>query len=355
MPFPKKITALQKLLPTWQSDALIIEYPIDLFYCTGLQMSAGRLLITVNAARLFVDGRYLGIARSTSPVEVEESSDENQREFLKKSKVKSIGFDSSQVTCDQYKLCEKLFCREGEDRELIAISAPCKNMRVIKTEEECEKMHRSADLTQAGVRYLYNSLQVGLTEKECAWQLEKFCRERGAEKMAFEPIVAFGENTSYPHHHSGNRKLQEGDPVLIDVGCFLDGYASDVTRTKWSPKVPPRYAHIHEITVRAQKAALAICFPGTPLRDLDAAARSVMREEGVEELFVHSLGHGIGLETHEFPRISMKGQDRDTILQEGMVITIEPGLYVAGVCGARHEDTIIVRKEGPDNLYKDLE
>lgn len=353
--FIERITSLQKLFPTWQIHALIVEHPIDVFYFTGLQMSAGRLIIGLTTSRLFVDGRYLGIAKSKSPIPVEESSEETQKQFTAQNGIQNIGFDSASMTYDQYKRLEKLFCNDSEESRLIAISAPSKDIRAIKTEEECEKMRASAHLTESAMRYVFeNVLKEGVTEKECAWEFEKYCRERGAEKMAFDPIIAFGENASYPHHHSSDRRLQSGDPVLIDVGCVVDGYASDVTRTRWSKKVPQEFAKIHEITLLAQKAALNLCFPGTFVCDLDLAARKVMRQAGVEELFVHSLGHGIGLETHEFPRISLKGEDRDTKLQEGMVITIEPGLYVEGICGVRHEDTVIIRAEGPENLYKNL-
>jgi Xaa-Pro aminopeptidase len=195
------------------------------------------------------------------------------------------------------------------------------------------------------VRHVVSLLQPFVTEKELAWEFEKYCRERGAERMAFNPIIAFGENTSFPHHSTSDRPWKEREPVMIDVGCVLNSYASDVTRTLWSSDVAPPYARLLEIVQSAQKAALALCKPNTRIGDLDAAARQVMRQEGVEELYLHSLGHGIGLETHEFPRVSIKADERDTPLEEGMVITIEPGLYVAGVCGARHEDTIIVTQD----------
>lgn len=350
----ERIAAVQALFPTWKADALVVDHPVDLFYLTGLRLSAGRLLISGRAVQLFVDGRYFGIAKAKCPLPVAMLEEAAQENFLLQNAVQKIAFDSASMSCDQYAKCKKVFCKDKEKRELISVSSPLKSIRLIKTEEECEKMRKSAALTKEGMRFLYASLRPGVKEKELAWMFEQYCRERGAEKMAFEPIVAFGENTSYPHHHPTERTWRAGEPVLFDIGCIVDDYASDVTRTIWSKKVPNEFARLYEIAVSAQKAALAICIPGTRLGDLDAAARQVMRDEGVEELFTHSLGHGIGLETHEFPRISQKADERDTLLKEGMVITIEPGLYASGICGVRHEDTVIVRKEGPENLYQDL-
>ncbi len=346
----QRIEALRALFPAWQCDVLIIEAPIDLYYLTGLRLSAGRLLIGIDSAQLFVDGRYLAIAQEKSPVPVAPLEKKHQRAWLERVGGKRIGFDSASMSYDQYSKCAEIF-----DKTMLPIVSPLKTLRMIKDPEEREKMRKSAALAKEGVRHLCRALASGITEKEMAWQFEKFCRERGAASMAFAPIIAFGENTSFPHHRSSERPYKEGEPVLIDVGCIMDDYASDVSRTLWSAEVAPQFSHLHEIVVRSQKAALAICRPGISIGELDAAARRVMREAGVEELFVHGLGHGIGLETHEFPRISLKAEERDLLLQEGMVITIEPGLYVAGVCGARHEDTVIVTNEGPENLYGEID
>ncbi len=350
----ERITALRGSFSAWQCDALLVDHPIDLFYLTGLRMSAGRLFITRGAAQLFVDGRYFEIAKSKVPssVEVARLEEDSQKRFLAQAGIRKLAFDSATMSYDRYEKCNLSF-GEGE-RVLVAIPSPLKNFRAIKTEEELVKMRKSAALTKEGLRHLCTILTPGVKEKDLAWEFEKFCRERGAEKMAFEPIIAFGSNTSFPHHRASDRPLLAGDPVMIDVGCVLNDYASDVTRTLWSAKVPPEFFRLQKIVVRAQKAALSICLPGTSFGDLDAAAREVMREEGVEELFAHSLGHGIGLETHEFPRISLRAEERDTRLKEGMVITIEPGLYAPGICGARHEDTVIVWEKGPENLYEDL-
>lgn len=349
---PERISSLQACLSGWQSDALVIDHPVDLFYLTDLRLSAGRLLLTPETAELFVDGRYYGIAKAKCPFTVNMLEDAALQQFFVRTGVQKIAFDSATTSYERYMKFKNFLHKEK--RILIPVPAPLKNLRAVKSHQEWEKMRESAALTKEGFRHLRASLIPGVKEKELAWIFEKFCRERGAEKMAFDPIIAFGENTSFPHHRPTDRTWKAGEPVLFDAGCILKDYASDCTRTLWSAKVPKEFIRLHEIVVAAQQAALAICRPGTSFGALDAAARQVMRDEGVEELFVHSLGHGIGLETHEYPRISLKADEKDHVLQEGMVITIEPGLYAAGICGSRYEDTVIVRKEGPENLYQDL-
>jgi Xaa-Pro aminopeptidase len=194
-------------------------------------------------------------------------------------------------------------------------------------------------------------LKKGITEKEVARRFEIFCLEKGAEGLSFTPIIAFGKNGAMPHYRSQDVVLKEGDAVLIDIGVVLDNYHSDMTRVLFYKKKNRYLSHLYEIVKKAQKNALKLCRPGVKLKELDLAARKVMREEKVEDLFLHSLGHGIGLQTHEFPRIKYNGDDRDVVLQSGMVFTVEPGLYVPGKGGVRYEDTIVITPSGYKNFY----
>jgi Xaa-Pro aminopeptidase len=169
--------------------------------------------------------------------------------------------------------------------------------------------------------------------------------------MAFEPIIAFGANSALPHHRASETKLKAGDVILIDIGVVLNNYRSDMTRVIL-PKKPSAFVkQIYTIVREAQQAALDLCKPGVPLKALDLATREVMRKADVETHFVHSLGHGVGLDIHEYPRIKFDGEDKEVILKPGMVITIEPGLYFPKQFGVRYEDTIAITKTGYENFY----
>lgn len=339
----ERICALAKSL----KNAALIEHPIDLFYLTGLELSAGSLLITKKSQHLFVDGRYFQVAKEKSPVPVSLTEKASFIEFLKQQKMNTLCFDSKQTSYERYSSLKQLLPKialEGVPQMLSA-------QRAIKDAEEIEKMQKSAKLLWKGFLHIKKVMKPGITERELAAEFEIFCKRQGGEGLAFEPIIAFGANSAMPHYRAGNAKLKEGDLVLVDIGVVLDSYHSDMTRIIFFGKRDPELYRLYQIVRRAQKAALECCKEGKRVRDLDRAARKVMRDAGVEDLFVHSLGHGIGLETHEFPRIRDGGIDQDVLLAAGMVITIEPGLYLPGKGGVRYEDTILITENGYQNFY----
>jgi len=346
----RRIDAMIDTIKNPSCRACLLEEPIDLYYFTGLSLSAGSLLIAPNASALFVDGRYYAIARKCSPLEVHLKEGENLKNYLKQKKVDFIAVDSSKMSVDAFEQKKKEFL----EIRWVTIPYLTRALRSIKDPEELAKLRRSAHLTKQAFIFAKQALKEGVSELEIAWKFESFCREHGASRMAFEPIVAFGDHCAFPHHHSTNRKFRHKEGVLFDVGCVIDSYASDMTRTVIPMDAPEKIQRIGEIVKQAQAAACNLCKPGIKVKELDEAAREVLRKGGLEEYFTHSLGHGIGLETHEFPRLTSKGMEGETVLQEGMVITIEPGLYLPEIGGARHEDTVIVTKDGMENLYQDL-
>lgn len=222
---------------------------------------------------------------------------------------------------------------------------------MIKDEGEIRKMKKSAQFAFEAYQFAKRKLKVGITEGELARDLEIYCLKKGAERMSFESIIAFGKNTALPHHHPSKTKLKANDIVLFDLGVVLDGYCSDMTRVDFVGKVDPKLRHLYEVNRAAQRVALAKCKPGVRLKELDRAARRVMKSAGLEEYFIHSLGHGVGLDVHEYPRIKFDGVDRNLELQVGMAITIEPGLYLPGKGGVRYEDTVVITPKGYTNLY----
>jgi Xaa-Pro aminopeptidase len=337
--FSSRAEKVQRLFKGWSVEGCLIENPLDLFYLTGLKMSAGALLISEKKIALFVDGRYIEFAKKASPFTVYPLKE------IASHVGKITAFDSHWTTFDRFERLQKW------GTEWKPISGPLKMIRAIKEKKEIVALEKSAKLLWKGFLYLKKQLKVGVTEKEVAFEFEFFCRKNGAENLSFQPIIAFGKNTAYPHYRAGNAKLKKGDIVLCDLGVVVESYHSDMTRTFFFGKADPRLIVIDSAVREAHAAALKICKPGIRVGDLDAAACKVIQTAGFEKYIAHSLGHGIGLETHEFPRLKLKGEDDDVVLKEGMVVTIEPGLYLAGIGGVRHEDTVVITQKGYKNFY----
>lgn len=341
----KRIEQVASCLHSWEIDGLWIENPIDLFYLTGQWFSKGELLICRNRTTLVVDGRYFEAAKNqASGYEVLLASKETGLAVL--SKIKVVGFDSASITVDRYAALSRLH----PNLKWEPLSRPLKQFRVCKDQAEIGLLKEAAVLTNLGLEHAASHMQEGIREKDLAWIFEKFCKEHGAEDLSFKPIVAFGKHSSYPHYRAGEARLEKNQMVLFDVGAVLKNYRGDMTRVLFFGKSDPLWEKRYRLVQEAYKQAFSLVRPGCRLGDLDKAARFVFEKEGVEHLFSHGLGHGIGLETHEYPAVRKDGGDQDLILEEGMVFTIEPGLYWPGDGGLRYENTIVVTKHGAETL-----
>jgi Xaa-Pro aminopeptidase len=347
--FLKRIQKLERHAESQKVDGCVIDQPIDIFYLTGLELSLGRLIAVKGHSALFVDGRYFAICKERSPIPVLAYDEESIGKFLSESKIKTLGFDAENTSFRNY---EKLSALSSKHQiALQPLISPLRDLRLFKDPQEIVFMKKSALILWKGFEHIEDILKEGMTEKEVAFEFEFFCRKNGAEELSFPAIIAFGENSAHPHHHCSDRAYRKGDVVLIDIGVKVDRYCSDMTRMLLRGDVHPDVKQFYKIVRQAQAAALALCRPGVALKELDLAARAVMKEAGVENLFVHSLGHGIGLEVHEYPRVSHLGQDKDLILAPNMVITIEPGLYQPGIGGVRYEDIVLITEKGHENFY----
>lgn len=319
----------------------LIEETADLLYFTGLTVSRGRLYVSKDAACLYVDGRYYEKAKREAPCPVKLWDEQKQIPDPR------MGFDSATVTYQAFLALKSEF----PQTEWIPIPNPAKKIRLIKEPEEVKALKRAADLTWRGYQKVISLLKEGVSEEELALEFEIFCRRNGASGLSFEPIIAFGENSAYPHYRAGKTRLKEGHIVLVDVGAVVDHYHGDMTRIFYFGKPDPRLVRLEEIVRGAKKMALAHVKPGVRICDLDQMVRNEFEKEDVKQLYTHSLGHGIGLETHEFPIIRCRGEDSELPLEPGMVITIEPGLYQPGVGGIRLEDTVHVTETGYENFF----
>lgn len=344
----ERLKRLVEQMQQMGGDSCIIERSVDLFYYTGLKLSAGKLCVTPKEALLCIDGRYLQVAQERAPMRVMFDEKETAAHFFETHKSRTIFFDGQNSSYDSFARWQGLL-----KATLISKSLLFKKIRVVKDAHESLAMKKSAELLWRGFEYLLSCLKEGVTEKELCRDFEIFCLKQGGEGLAFDPIIAFGANSAMPHYAPADVSLKAGDIVLIDIGVTLDHYRSDMTRVVFYKQADKELERLYLINKEAQKAALSLCKRGNKLGTLDLAARAVMQKAGVESLFVHSLGHGIGLETHEYPRLKWDHEDKDLLLEPGMVFTVEPGLYIPGKGGVRYEDTIRITEEGYENFYPD--
>lgn len=345
----KRLEKAERLLEGHKVDALLITDPISIYYLTGFSLTAGKLLLQKKKSALLVDGRYFLAAQKRCPCEVVLYSQGAIKNLLPERAV--LGFDASITTYQEWHQWEKAL---GANISLKPLSSPLRALRLIKDAQEIALMKRSADITKRGFLHLVNLLKEGIEERELAKEFTLFILQHGAEKLSFDPIIAFGVNSSFPHYRSGNARLKKNDIVLMDLGVIADRYCSDMTRVVFHGKPDPELARVHETVKRGQQKVLRNCKPGVSLGSLDKMVREDFAKEDWEKYYLHSLGHGVGLEIHEFPRIKSDGEDKDILLEEGMVITIEPGIYLPEKGGARHEDTIVITKDGYENFFEDL-
>jgi Xaa-Pro aminopeptidase len=315
----------------FHAECALIENPIDLFYLTGMKFSRGSLVVTRREMVLFLDGRYLGKAQKDLTIRV--MPIEQMNDWIGK---REVEIDGAVTTVDRFETLKK-------GLNIKVRSGLLKQQRAIKEKGEIEALKRAQDVTRSGFEHVQGQLREGVSEEELGWQFEMFVRKAGASGLSFESIVAFGENSAYPHYRAGKTRWKKGQIVLFDLGAVVDGYAGDMTRVVGASGELEKMLHW---TIMAQQKAMETIRVGNTFGDLDRAARKVFQEMGVEELFTHSLGHGIGLETHEFPLIKITSADRDVKIEEGMVFTIEPGLYKPGLGGVRWEDVFVATNDG---------
>jgi Xaa-Pro aminopeptidase len=359
MNFKKRLQSLQSLMKDIPVDALLIEESVNLLYLTGLELSSGKLLIGPVTATLIVDGRYLEAAQKKSPIPTVLDEDHTLKSLFNSEslrEIQTLAFDSENTSFQKYVDLQKLIDKINEGRSnpitLVPRESPVKRLRSIKDADEIDLLQKAADLGSEGFAYVCSLLKEGISEAEVALELEIFWRRRGGKKLAFDPIIAFGANSSMPHYRSGKTKLEKGMPVLIDIGVNLENYHSDMTRVVFFGKPETEMENIYTIVRTAQENALKLCRAGMQIGELDREVREFIAEKGYGEYYPHSLGHGIGLEIHEFPLLRDKPPYRDLLLEEGMVVTIEPGVYLPNIGGVRIEDTILITKTGYENLTR---
>jgi Xaa-Pro aminopeptidase len=326
--------------PDAKIDALLITSPANWYYLTGFTGESGALIVSRKGTTLITDGRFMVQSRAEmSGVRIfqqKHSLFESAGEFSRDSRFRRVGFDPTQITVGQFGSLRKA---AGGRVRWVPTPGKVENLRMRKDPAELAQMRRAAIVAGEVVQSAISLLKPGIRESEVAAEIEYQMRKKGASGPAFETIVAFGARAALPHARPTAKRLRKNELVVLDLGVILGHYCSDITRTVYVGRAPKRIRLWYRAVLEAQTAAIAAAKSGAACGDVDAAARQVLAGYHLEHLFVHSTGHGLGLEVHEDPRVA-RGQKKR--LEPGNVITIEPGVYSGGIGGIRIEDDVAV-------------
>lgn len=321
-------------------EPLLVTSLVNVRYLTGFESSNAALFVEPGRARLFTDFRYRSAAQQVEGVEAVEVP-RNVLSGLAETLSGRIGFEADAVSYAGY----ETLAAGGLD--LVPRRGLVEGLRAVKDEAELEAIRRAAAISDRVFERLAAERFTGRPETELVWRIQELLHEEGAAGPGFDAIVAAGPTGAVPHAHPGSRPIGPDETVVIDLGARVDGYTSDCTRTFATGEPPDRLREAYEVCGRAQQAGLDAVRAGTAGRDADAAARRVVEESDFAGTFGHGLGHGVGMEVHESPGLRPESDD---VLAAGMVVTVEPGIYLEGAGGIRIEDLVVVAEDGCEVL-----
>jgi Xaa-Pro aminopeptidase len=342
----EKLEKIQRRLDKLGIDGMLITSSYNRRYMTGFTGSAGVVLITPGKGLLITDFRYTEQAtkqcKGYEVVQQKGSITEEVAAQVKKFGVQKLGFEENDVTFSTFKAFDKEI-----NAELVPFSGEIEKLRLIKTEAEIKILKEAAEIADAAFKHILGFIRPGLKELEVSNELEFFMRSLGATSSSFDTIVASGYRSALPHGVASDKVIESGDMITLDYGAYYKGYVSDITRTIALGEPSDKLKEIYQIVLDAQLRGVNGIKPGITGKQADALTRDYITEHGYGEYFGHSTGHGIGLEVHEGPALSKKS---DIVLEPGMAVTVEPGIYIAGLGGVRIEDDIIITKDGNERL-----
>ncbi|MGB7729150.1 MAG: Xaa-Pro peptidase family protein [Candidatus Acidiferrum sp.] len=348
--YAKRRRSLLQELKRRELDCLLVTHPANWYYLTGFTGESGILALGAGKTTLITDGRFTTQARAECPeihLELQKGAlYVSAGEWLKKQGIARVAYDPEQWTVAQLKALQKA-C--GAKCRATAAAGMVESLRMKKDAQELSVMRKAAILAGEVVEGAIKLLKPGVREIEIGAEIEYQMKKRGASGPSFETIVAFGERAALPHARPTSKRLRKNELVVLDLGVILGHYCSDITRTVHVGRASRRTREWYRAVLDANLAATAAVSAGTTAGEVDAAAREVLKKSGLEAYFVHSTGHGLGLEVHEAPRLA-RGQS--IRLEAGNVITIEPGVYIQGVGGIRIEDDVAVGVRGSEVLTR---
>lgn len=341
-----KLTKLRQALEAKKLDGILISSGINRRYMTGFTGTAGVALISLTDARFITDFRYTNQANEQiadfTVVEHKQVLNEEIKQQLKNMGIKKLGFEQDHVTYSEYTTFNDTF-----EVELIPVNNMVESLRLFKTNDELGIMKKAAKIADDAFDHIQSYIKPGVREIDISNELEFFMRKQGATSSSFDIIVASGYRSALPHGVASNKKIQSGELVTMDYGALYQGYCSDITRTVAVGEINDQLHSIYHIVLEAQLRGVTAIKPGVTGKEADAATRDYIKENGYGEFFGHSTGHGLGMEVHEAPSLSFKSEKP---LEKGMVVTVEPGIYIPEVGGCRIEDDVVLTETGNERL-----
>ncbi|RFA32793.1 Xaa-Pro dipeptidase [Virgibacillus dokdonensis] len=341
-----KLTKLKQALEAKKLDGILISSGINRRYMTGFTGTAGVALISLTDARFITDFRYTNQANEQiadfTVVEHKQGLNEEIKQQLKIMGIKKLGFEQDHVTYSEYTTFNDTF-----EVELIPVNNMVESLRIFKTNDELAIMKKAAKIADDAFDHIQSYIKPGVREIDISNELEFFMRKQGATSSSFDIIVASGYRSALPHGVASNKKIQSGELVTMDYGALYQGYCSDITRTVAVGEINDQLHSIYHIVLEAQLRGVTAIKPGVTGKEADAATRDYIKENGYGEFFGHSTGHGLGMEVHEAPSLSFKSEKP---LEKGMVVTVEPGIYIPEVGGCRIEDDVVLTETGNERL-----
>lgn len=332
------------------TECAVITSGVNRRYFTGMRSSAGALVVFPEKAYLIIDFRYIEKAQKTvkdCEVVLQKRLYDQINSLVSEHNAKKISVEADTVTISQLNdFRRNISCEIDDGNEL---SEVVREIRVCKSQEEIEKITAAQRIAEKGFEHMLNFIKKGKTEREVQLELDCFMLQNGAEVLSFDTIALSGKNTSLPHGVPSDKKLSEGELVLLDFGAVVDGWHSDMTRTVCLGQPDDEMKKIYDIVLRAQTAGIEAVKSGITGYELDKVSRDIIDSEGYGDYFGHSLGHGVGMEIHEAPTASPSCKN---VLESGMIITVEPGIYLPDKFGVRIEDFVVVRENGCENLTR---
>jgi Xaa-Pro aminopeptidase len=343
MNLESRLEKVRQKLAEKELDGFLVSQAENINYLSGFNSAEAFLLITPDKEVLATDFRYIEQAKRQAPLyEIFQIAGMAAGWFPRlvgDSGLKKLAFEAAQMTFSFHQKLLEALANARLDINLVPAEKIVEEMRMVKEPAEIELIIKAVAVSDGAMVHVNNKVRSGMTEREIAWEIEKFMRENGSQPLPFEAIVAAGPNAALPHAQPSEYVIHSGEPVVMDIGAKVAGYASDLTRTPCLGKDDGTYARIYSIVLQAQLTAIDLIREGMSGEEADGIARNIIKEAGYGDNFGHSLGHGIGLAIHEAPRLGPNSQDR---LANGMVFSIEPGIYLPGWGGVRIEDTVVM-------------
>ena len=351
-----RLRACRARIQEKSASGYLITNRADQYYLTGFDGEDGAALILADHVYLLTDGRFREEAEKTAPwahavVRLGTPLVESLARVVRRHRLKRLGFQPESLTVTSYRTFRKAL----RPTSFVAMPGIMDELRLAKDFSEVAAIERAIDVAEAAFKTVVRRIKPGWTESRVAAELEYEMLGRGASGPSFPTIVAVGANASLPHYRPGDARIEVGSAVLIDWGATVDHYRSDLTRVVFIRRIPPRFRRMYADVLAAQEAGIRAIRAGVRACDVDRAARRSLKQVGMDKYFAHGLGHGLGLDIHEPPRVAMKMEEP---LRPGTVVTVEPGVYLPGVGGVRIEDDVVVTQDGCrvlTHLPKDIE